>query len=73
MFFMYDFHIHIARKKCTLRLKGLLYIVTNPIFFIFLFSLYVTSFSNITSVHSVEHIPGVKKQSQHVFSENFAT
>ena len=32
-----------------------------------LFSLHVTSSSNITSVYSVEHIPGVKKQSQHVF------
>ena len=67
MFFMYGFHIHIARKTCTLRFKGSLYIVMNPIFFIFLFSLHITSSSNITSVYSVEHIPGVKKQSRHVF------
>ena len=64
MFFMYGFHIHIARKKCTLRFKGSLYIVMNPIFVIFLFSLHITSSSNITSVNSVEHIPGVKEQSQ---------
>ena len=68
MFFMYGFHIHIARKTCTLRFKGSLYIVMNPIFVIFfIFSLHVTSFNNITSVYSVEHIPRVKKQSQHVF------
>ena len=70
MFFMYCFHIHIARKMGTLRFKGSLYIVINPIFVFVLFSLHVTSstcFSNITSVYSVEHIPGVKKQSQHVF------
>ena len=66
IFFMYGFHIHIARKMCTLRFKG--HIVMNPIFVIFfLFSLHVTSSSNITSVYSAEHIPGVKKQSQHVF------
>ena len=64
MFFMDGFHIHIARKTCTLRFKGSLYIVLSPIFVIFLFSLHVTSSSNITSVYSVEHIPGVKKQSQ---------
>ena len=69
MFFMYGFHIHKARKTCTLRFKGSLYIVISPIFVIFLFSLHVTSSSNITSVYSVEHIPGVKKQSQHVFYE----
>ena len=63
MFFMYGFHIHIARKTCTLRFKGSLYIVMNPIFVIFfIFSLHVKSSSNITSVYSVEHIPGVKKQ-----------
>ena len=68
MFFMYGFHIHIARKTCTLRFKGSLYIVMSPIFVIFfIFSLHVTSSSNITSVYSVAHIPGVKKQSQHVF------
>ena len=68
MFFMYGFHIHTARKTCTLRFKGSVYIVMNPIFVIFfIFSLHVTSSSNITSVYSVEHIPGVKKQSQHVF------
>ena len=68
MFFMYGFQIHIARKMCTLRFKGSLYIVMNPIFVgIFLILLHVTSSSNITSVYSVEHIPGVKKQSQHVF------
>ena len=54
MFFMYGFHIHIARKTCTLRFKGSLYIIMNPIFVIFLFSLHVTSSSNITSVYSVE-------------------
>ena len=59
MFFMYGFRIHIARKTS-------LYIVMNHIFVIFLFSLHVTSSSNITSVYSVEHIPGVKKQSQYV-------
>ena len=65
---MYGFPIHIARKTCTLRFKGSLYIVMNPIFVILLlFSLHVTSSSNITSVYSVEHIPAVKKQSQHVF------
>ena len=67
MFFMYGFHIHIARKTCTLIFKGSLYIVMNFIFVIFLFLLHVTSRSNITSVYSVEHIPGVEKQSQHVF------
>ena len=60
MFFMYGFHIHIARKTFTLRYKGSLYIVMNPIFVIFLFSLHVTSSNNITSVYSVVHIPGVK-------------
>ena len=64
---MYGFYIHIARKTCTLRFKGSLYIVMNPIFVIVLFLLHVTSSSNITSVYSVEHIPGVKKQFQHVF------
>ena len=29
--------------------------------YLLLFSLHVTSYSNITSVYSVEHIPGVKK------------
>ena len=67
MFFMYGFHIHIARKTCTLRFKGSLYIVMSRIFVIFLCSLHVTSSSNITSVYSVEHIPGAKKQLQHVF------
>ena len=67
MFFMYGFHIHIARKTCTLRFKGSLYIVMSSIFVIFLILLHVTSRSNITSVYSVEHIPGVEKQSQHVF------
>ena len=63
MFFMYGFDIHIARKPCTLRCNGSLYIVMNPIFVIFiLFLLHVTSSSNITSVYSMEHIPGVKKQ-----------
>ena len=61
MFFMYGFHIHIARKTCTFRFKGSLYIVMNPIFVIFLFSLHVTSSSNITCVYSVKHIPVVKK------------
>ena len=59
---MYGIHIHIARKTCTLRFKGSLYIIINPIFFF-----HVTSSSNITSVYSVELIPGHKKQSQHVF------
>ena len=67
MFFMYGFHIHIARTTCTLKFKGSLYILMNPIFVIFLCSLLVTSSSNITSFYSVKHIPGVKKQSQHVF------
>ena len=69
MFFMHVFYIHIARKTCTLRFKGSLYIVMNPIFVIFLFSLHVTSSRNITSVYSVKHIPGVEKKSQHVFYE----
>ena len=60
MFFMHGFHIHIARKTCTLRFKGSLYIIMNPIF-VCVFSLDVTSSSNITSVYSVEHILGVKK------------
>ena len=60
MFFMYGFHIQIARKTCTLRYKGSLYIVMNLIFVNFYFSLHVTSSSNITSDYSVEHIPGVK-------------
>ena len=34
----------------------------KPIFVIFLFSLHVTSSSNITSVYSMEHIPAVKKK-----------
>ena len=51
---MYGFHIHMARRTCTLRFKGSLYIVMNPIFVIFLFSLHVTSSSNITSVYSVD-------------------
>ena len=68
MFFMHGFHIHIARKTCTLRFKWSLYIVMTPIYVIFfLFSLHVTSSSNITSFYAVEHIPGVKKQSQHIF------
>ena len=44
MFFMYGFHIHIARKMCTLRFKESLYIVMNPIFVIFLFSLPLSIF-----------------------------
>ena len=66
MFFMYGFHIHIARKTFTLRFKRLLYIVINPIFAIFLLSLHVTSSNNITSVYSVEHIPGVKKKNHNI-------
>ena len=48
---------------CTLGLKGSLYIIMSPIFVIvfYLFSCYITSSSNITSVYSMEHIPGVKK------------
>ena len=65
---MYGFHIHIARKMCTLRFKRS-YCNEPHICYFFLFSLHVTSSSNITSVHSAEHIPGVKKQSQHVFLE----
>ena len=61
MFFMYGFYIHISRKTCTLRYKGSLYIIMNPIFFIFLFSLHVTSSCNITSVYFVEHIPGARE------------
>ena len=58
---MYGFYIHTARKTCTLRFKGSLYIIMNPIFVIFSFSLHVTSSSKITSVYPVEHIPGFKK------------
>ena len=59
---MYGFHIHIAREKCTLRFKGSLYIIMNPIFVIFIsFPCHVASSSNTTSVYSVEHLPGVKK------------
>ena len=47
-----------STEACILRFKGSLYI---------LFSLHVTSSSNITSVYSMEHIPGVNQQSQHVF------
>ena len=71
MFFMYGFHIHLAPKTCTMRFKGSLSIVMNPIFVIFLFSLHVTSPSNITSVYSVEHIPGVKKQSRYVLQPQY--
>ena len=67
MFFMYCFYMHIARKTCTLRFKGSSYIVMNPIFVKKIFSLHVTASSSITSVYSLEHIPGVKKQSQHIF------
>ena len=65
---MYGFHIHIARKTCTLRFKGSLYIVISPIFVIFLFSLHLTSSSNKTSVYSMEHIPEVKKNHHSMFS-----
>ena len=40
----------------------------NLIFFIFLyFSLHVTFSSNMTSVYSMEHIPGIKKNN-HIMS-----
>ena len=68
MFFMYGFLIHIARKTCTLTFKGSLYIIMNAIFVIFLFSLHVTTSSNITSVYSMEHIPGVKKNNHNMSS-----
>ena len=61
MFFISGFHIHIARKMSTLGFKWSLYIMMNPIFFFFLIFCYITSSSNIASVYSMEHIPGVKK------------
>ena len=65
MFFMYGSYIHIARKTCTLRFKGSSYIVMDPIFFIFLFSLYVASSSKITSVYSVEQNTYLELKNNH--------
>ena len=58
---MNGFVRHIARKTCTLQFKGSLYIVMNPTFVLFFI---FTSRNILTSVYSLEHIPGVKKQSQ---------
>ena len=54
-------------RRVLLDLKGHYIYCNEPHICYFLFSFHVTSSNNITSVYSVEHIPGVKKQSQHVF------
>ena len=62
MFLISGSHIHIARKTCNLGFKKVIIYYNKPLIcYSILFSCYITSSSNITSVYSMEHIPVGKK------------
>ena len=48
--FILDFHVHVANDMWNLGFKGLLYINVPHIILFFLFSFYIASSCNITSI-----------------------
>ena len=62
MFLISGSHIHISRTTCNSGFKKvIIYYNETHICYSILFSCYITSSSNITSVYSMEHILGVEK------------